>query len=323
MKDINISFIRYYVTLVECKKFNTAAQKLHISQPALSKSIMLLEEHLGTPLLKRFPRGFDLTDAGKYFYETATYFLKLYDDFLYDIDSRVTSLYSGTVRMSSSGVILELFFPEIIIKLREKYPAIKIFSKEEDTNDTVQSLLSHKVDFGTAIYPIPQDIQNNFITHSLLESSFHVVLRRNHPLAAKDSIHISDLDHMDVLTPGEASQVHHSFLALCRQHSLTPSIMCSCSQIHSLIQLTRGGVGLAILPAVFLRSLPPELTHRPLTPALPWKLILIAPKTVASLAVSTTISFVQDYFHSLNPADGTLISPMPDDPSEIPDSLAN
>ena len=299
MKDLNISFIRYYVTLVECKKFNKAAQQLHISQPALSKSIMLLEDHLGTTLLKRFPRGFDLTDSGKYFYEMAVYFLKLYDDFLYDIDSRVGSLYSGTVKMSASGVILDMFFPDIIIKLQEKYPAIKIFSKEEDTNDTLQSLLSYKVDFGTAIYPVPKDILGNFTIYPLLDSSFHIVLPQDHPLANKDTIHISDLHNMDILTPGEFSQVHQSFVSLCRENSVTPVIMCSCSQIHFLLQLTRAGVGLAILPSVFLHTLPPELTHRPLSPTLPWKLILISPNNVASLAVSTVISFVQDYFHSL------------------------
>lgn len=298
MKDINISFIRYYVALVECKKFNKAAFQLHISQPALSKSIMLLEDYLGTALLRRYPKGFELTDAGKYFYETSVYFLKLYDDFLYDVDSRVCSPYSGTVRMSISGVILDMFFPDVIIKLREKYPAIKVFAREEDTSDAIQSVLSHKVDFGTAICPLPKEVKDSFSTYTLLTSSYHIVLPRNHPLTEKSVIHVSDLNGLEILTPGESSQVQKSFVSLCRENSVTPIIMCSCSQIQFLLQLTRAGIGLTVLPDIFLQSLPPELAHRPLSPVLPWELVLISPNNVLTLAVSTVISFIQNYFHS-------------------------
>lgn len=304
LKDINISYIRYFVTLVEQKKFNKAAYQLHISQPALSKSIMLLEDYLGTSLLKRYPKGFELTDAGKYFYETSVYFLKLYDDFLYDVDSRVCSPYSGTVRMSSSGVLLDMFYPDIILKLREQYPDIKIYAMEEDTNAAIQSLLSHRVDVSTAIQPLPPEIKNRFTTHPLMNSSFHIVLPTGHPLTCDSAVHVSSLDGMNILTPGEFSQVHQSFLNLCKENAVSPVITFSCSQLHLLFRLAAEGVGLAVLPDIFLRALPPGLTHRPLVPALPWNLILISPNNAFSLAVSTVISFVQNYFHSLD-ADGT------------------
>ena len=299
MKDINISYIRYFVTLVEQKKFNKAAYQLHISQPALSKSIMMLEDYLGTSLLKRYPKGFELTDAGKYFYESSVYFLKLYDDFLYDVDARVCSPYSGTVRMSSSGVILDMFYPDIILRLREQYPDIKIYAMEEDTNAAIQSLLSHRADVASAIYPLPQEIKDRFITHPLLDSTFHIVLPADHPLARDPTVHVSSLDGMSILTPGELSQVHLSFLSLCKENSVSPIVTFSCSQLHFLFRLVAERVGLAVLPALFLRSLPPELTHRPLVPVLPWNLVLISPNNAFSLAVSTVISFVQSYFRSL------------------------
>ena len=299
MKDINISYIRYFVTLVEQKKFNKAAYQLHISQPALSKSIMMLEDYLGTSLLKRYPKGFELTDAGKYFYESSVYFLKLYDDFLYDVDARVCSPYSGTVRMSSSGVILDMFYPDIILRLREQYPDIKIYAMEEDTNAAIQSLLSHRADVATAIYPLPQEIKDRFITHPLLDSTFHIVLPADHPLARDPTVHVSSLDGMSILTPGELSQVHLSFLSLCKENSVSPIVTFSCSQLHFLFRLVAERVGLAVLPDLFLRSLPPDLTHRPLRPVLPWNLVLISPNNAFSLAVSTVISFVQSYFRSL------------------------
>ena len=259
----------------------------------------MLEDSLGTSLLKRYPKGFELTDAGKYFYESSVYFLKLYDDFLYDVDARVCSPYSGTVRMSSSGVILDMFYPDIILRLREQYPDIKIYAMEEDTNAAIQSLLSHRADVATAIYPLPQEIKDRFITHPLLDSTFHIVLPADHPLARDPTVHVSSLDGMSILTPGELSQVHLSFLSLCKENSVSPIVTFSCSQLHFLFRLVAERVGLAVLPDLFLRSLPPELTHRPLVPVLPWNLVLISPNNAFSLAVSTVISFVQSYFRSL------------------------
>lgn len=296
MKDINISFIRYYVTLVESKKFNKAAEALHLSQPALSKSIMQLEEHLGTALLKRYPKGFDLTDAGKYFYETSTYFLKLYDEFMYDIDSRVNSLYSGTVRMSASGVLLERFFPHLLVKLRETYPTIRLFFKEEDTSSAVQSLLTHKADLATAITPIPQQIKGNFNICPIMSSIFHVVMPQDHPLAQKSVVSVKDLDKVPLLTPGESSQATQSFLAHCQEHGVQPKIVCSSSQFQLLNKLTELGCGLSIQPAAFLDNLPQSLVHCPLSPQIPWELQLISPNNTLSLAAATVISFIKSYF---------------------------
>jgi len=300
MKDLNISFIRYYVTLVECKKFNKAAEALHLSQPALSKSIMQLEEHLGVALLKRYPKGFDLTDAGKYFYETSTYFLKLYDEFMYDIDSRVNSLYSGTVRMSASGVLLEQFFPDLLVKLRESYPTIRLFFKAEDTSSAVQSLLTHKVDLATAIAPIPQKLKGNFTVCPVMSTVFHVVMPKDHPLAQKSVVSVKDLDKVCLLVPGESSQATQSFLAHCRDHCVQPEIVCATSQFQLLIKLTELGCGLSIQPAVFLRNLPESLVHRPLSPKVSWELQLISPNNTLSLAAATVISFMKSYFDSLS-----------------------
>lgn len=300
MRDINISYIRNFVTLIEYNNFTTAAYHLHISQPALSKSIASLEDFLGINLLKRFPKGFELTDAGRYFYESSLYFLKLYEEFLYDISSRVNSNYSGKVRMSIPGAVMDKFFPDIINLLLKQYPSIKVYMKEEDSQSTIQSLLSRKTDFGLAVYPFPEEIKEKYIIHNLVQSLFHIVLPVTHPLAEKKHININELNNISVLTPGEYSMIHQSFDDLCRKNSVYPNYTCLCSQISSLLSLTKAGTGLTVLPQIFLHDLPEGLIHHPLQPALSWKLALITPTNAQPLAVSTTISFIKQYFISYN-----------------------
>lgn len=299
MKDINISYIRYFVTLADCKKFSRAASELHLSQPALSKSIRLLEEHIGTTLLKRYPKGFELTDTGEYFYKASVYFLKLYDEFLSDVDSKVSSPYSGTTRMSASGVVMDTFFSDVISILKKKYPEIKIYATQEDTNGAYHSLMDHKVDFATAITPLPAEASDKFNVHPLLKSTFYLVLHKYHPLVSKEFIEPEDLSGLDILTPGEASYIHKTFVSYCSQHSIVPKIVCACSQINFLFQLTQENIGAAVLPEVFLKSLPNDLEKRKISPEIPWELALIYPKTPLSRATKATLDITKGYFSSI------------------------
>jgi len=274
MKDISINFIRYFVSLIDCGKFSIAAEHLHLSQPALSKSIMTLENQLGTELLKRYHHTFELTDVGHYFYESSVYFLGIYDDFLSNIESRTRSPYSGTVRVSSSGVVLDMFFPNIIRRLSRDYPSIRIFTREEDTTSSIQAILSHKADIGTGLYPLPRSYQNSFVSHHLLSSTFHIVLPKEHPLAEREQVHVKDLDNQNVLTPGQYSFIHQEFHRVCEENHSRPNIVCSCSQIQFLLNLASSGSGLAVLPDALLVNVPKNLTHRPLIPELAWDLAL-------------------------------------------------
>ena len=299
MKDLNINFIRYFVTLIDCGKFSTASELLHLSQPALSKSIMTLEEQVGTPLLQRFHHRFELTDAGHYFYESSVYFLQIYDDFLYDISSRTSSPYSGTVKVTASGVILDMFFPEIISSLSKNYPSIKIFTREEDTSTAIQSILSHKADVGTCLYPLPEKYRNAFESHHLLSSAFHIVFPGKHPFSGKACVPVEELRGQSILTPGQFSFVHQEFLRICKEHNVHANVVCSCSQIQFLISMVALGSGLAVLPEALLENLPAELQHRALTPTITWDLALIYLKdNYLPLPVSVVIDYITDAFSS-------------------------
>lgn len=314
MKDISITFIRYFVTVIDCEKFSTAAEQLHLSQPALSKSIMTLEEQLGSKLITRYHHSFELTDVGRYFYETSVYFLQIYDDFLNNLDSRTRSPYSGTVNVSASGVILDMFFPDIIRRLAKDYPSIRIFTREEDTTSVIQAISSHKADIGTGLYPLPRNYQNSFVTHHLLSSTFQIVFPKDHPLAKQEQIRVEDLDGQNVLTPGQYSFIHQEFIRVCKEHHSQPNIVCSCSQIQFLLNLSASGSGLAVLPEALLVSIPDCLTHRPLVPKLAWDLALYYLKdTYLPLSVSVVLDSIMYYFGSI-PNNSVVVLPPQEEP---------
>lgn len=298
MQDLSISMIRYFVTLVDCKQFVKASETIHISQPALSKSIQILENTLGVQLLKRHPRGFNLTDEGQYFYEKSSYFLKLYDDYLYNISERVHDPYSGTVRISVSGAIQDAFFPDLISLFNQKYLGIKIVARDEDSEQTILSLAEGKVDFGIAVAPIPINTSEIYCVTPLLDSSYHLVFPEEHPFANKDYISIRDLDSERILLPGESSRIRQIFMNNCVTHDVSPKIVFSGSQIGVLLALVKRGNGFSVLPGIMLDKISTEgLTHRPISPTIPWSLVITYPKHgFFSLSAKCTHSYFVEYF---------------------------
>lgn len=298
MQDISITLIRYYVTLVETKQFMKAAKLCHISQPALSKSIQTLESMLGTSLLKRYHRGFELTDAGKYFYEYSSYFIKLYDDFVYDINERVCSPYSGTVRISASGAIIDRFIPEYVCALLKEYPNLRIYTREEDTELTVNSVVDGKVDFGLALLPIPVSLRGSLKVTPIVSSSYHLVFPEGHPLTEKETVSLFDIDKKNIMLPGEQSRIRTSFLKSCEDQDIHPNVVFSCSQIQTLFSLVRDNTGFAVLPGVMLDSpLAFGLEHRPFMPTISWDLAMISPsKGFFSLSAACASTFFKEHF---------------------------
>lgn len=301
MQNLNIAFVRYFVTVVDCNKFSTAALRLHVSQPALSKGIQLLERELGVTLLKRYPRGFSLTEAGKFFYEASLDFLKTYDDYLSNVERRAFSPYSGTVRLSASSVIFSSFFTQILINLREKYPDIRIFAREEDAGQTIQSLLDRKVDFGITVVPLAADVAGRFTSIPILRSTLHVVCPADHALAGDNIIQVRDLEPQPLLVPSEFSWIHQRFVKLCETNGFSPNIMCSCSDMHFLLNLTKAGIGLAVLPGALLQDIPNGLVHLPLVPMQDWELAMLLPNVPRPPVVNATVRYIQDYFSSRMP----------------------
>ncbi len=301
MQDISISLIRYFVTLVDKKQFVKAAEFINISQPALSKSIKTLESQLGVKLLKRLPKGFELTDEGEYFYETSSYLLNLYDDFLYNISDRIASPYSGTVRLSVPGAITEAIMPQLLDAFWKKYPEINIAIRGEDSETSIASLIDGKADFILAVAPIPATYAGVIKYIPVFDSSYHVVFPESHPFNDQDSIHIKELDKQHILLPGESSRIRRVILDTFSAQGIVPKLVLSCSHFGFLLSSVQMGRGVAVLPKLLLTDdNMTGLSSRPLEPSSIWQLgILSRNNGFFSLAAQCAYNFFLDYLCSL------------------------
>ena len=117
--------IKLFVRVVECGSFSAAAREAGIGQPAVSKQIASLEEHLGAQLVQRTSRNIKITQAGRTFYESAT---RLVDDLEAAealVGTKQTSP-SGLVRMSTAPVFGRLYVVPLLQRFLAQFPDVSV-----------------------------------------------------------------------------------------------------------------------------------------------------------------------------------------------------
>ena len=136
---MNSKQLFYFVSVAETGSFTAAAQKLGLSQPPLSKQIMLLEEELGVMLLKRGSRKAELTEEGTYLYGQAKNILSMMDTTAQEL-SHFHGGQNGVLRLgtiSSSGYILT---EQILKNFCQEFPRIRFELNEGNTYELLEQL---------------------------------------------------------------------------------------------------------------------------------------------------------------------------------------
>ena len=143
--------IRYFVALAEHLHFGKAALALNVAQPALSQQIRQLEDELGSPLFERNTRRVTLLPAGNNFLARAQailHELSLAAEEAKDINVG----HSGSVRIGFVSTAAPRLIPELLHRLRRKYPRIQVDLYETDPHDQVQQLHWLRIDIGIMLF---------------------------------------------------------------------------------------------------------------------------------------------------------------------------
>jgi DNA-binding transcriptional LysR family regulator len=121
--------LRHFVAAVECGNLSAAAEKVLISQPALSRSIKGLEDHLGTQLLERLPRGVVPTPAGRAFFRDAKFILNECAHVHHELRS-FSAGKVGSVAIGVAPLFATYILPTVVEKLAEIMPLVDVSVSE-------------------------------------------------------------------------------------------------------------------------------------------------------------------------------------------------
>lgn len=117
--------LKHFLAVAEVGSVQGAARLLNVSQPALTKSIRLLETHLGVTLFDRSTRGVALTDVGKTFYNRARTIEIEWDASLADLNASRQGA-RGNLRIGAGPTFAANFLPEVLAEISERYPNVEV-----------------------------------------------------------------------------------------------------------------------------------------------------------------------------------------------------
>lgn len=250
---MNTRQIQYAVILSETRNFSEAAEKLNISQPALSKQIIALETELDVKLFDRSTNPLALTAAGEFFIEKSKKLLFEEDVLLKTLDKYKTGekgkLVIGAVPFRSSYMM-----PKLIKKIKEKFPEIKVELSEYGLSVLEKGLLDGEYDFAIMNLPVNHP---EFETIPLCEDELVLAVPAEYKNLVKvnKNCEITDLSvakEIPFVTVGKEQEMRKLFDALCAAAGFEPDIYAQVTGVLTAWEVAKSGSAATIIPKQFV-----------------------------------------------------------------------
>ena len=173
--------LEIFALIAELKSFTATAEKLGISQSAVSHALKSLEQQWGINLISRSQSDIELTTTGQQLLTHVKELLSISDTLEKEV-AAIHGLNEGTLRIGSFGASSSIYLlPEILEAFRQRYPKIEIYIDEGEDKEVAQWLLERRIEVGFLIMP-----DERFDTFPLIEDRFVALIPSGYPLAKPD-----------------------------------------------------------------------------------------------------------------------------------------
>lgn len=254
--NISLRQLRAFVAVAESSSFSRAADRLALTQPAVSRNVTELEQALGLQLLHRTTREVELTEAGRLLLGNVTRVLEDLDACLLEVQGLATQR-KGRVKVASSPTLSAHLMPQCIAQARQLMPGVSIKLLDRIQSDVLASVRSGEVDFGVVIDPSERQ---DLCTQDILSEPFSLVCLSTHRLAQASDVHWSELgDEAMVLLDGDSGSRRLIDSAL-QAHGVAAQTVQDVGHTTTIYSMVEQGLGLSVVPQL---AIPAEWKSRP------------------------------------------------------------
>lgn len=247
---LDLRSLRSFVAVVSAGSISSAAQSLHIAQPALSVLIKQLEEQLGATLFDRHPRGVALTAVGERLLGHAVEILRRVD-VAYDDVRQAVDQPSGRVAIALPQSVAKFVTVPLVQAVVRRWPLIQLQMVEMSSGYIPEQLLHGLVDIGMT-FGTEDDARMRFM-HVLQEELVFVTtarqLAQHHRGSAGSSAQMAlqDVTRFPMVLPTTAQGLRRVVDSYMAAANLAPHIMVEVNTIHEILALVAAGIGSTIL----------------------------------------------------------------------------
>lgn len=250
---MELTTLRYFQAIAREGHVTRAAQRLGVSQPALSSMLKKLEAEVGAPLLHRTGKGVTLTDAGRLFLEHAEEALRASDDAVSSV-RQLLGLERGSIRLGGGATATTYLLPRVVSAFRKRHPKLRFYIREEGSSGVAQSVLAGELDLGIVTLPLALPGAEDLMTVELARDELRLIVPARHPLAARKSFRWADLDGAPFVAFEAGSAVREMIDAGAESAGIRLDVVMELRSIDSIKQMVAAGIGVAFVSRFALRD---------------------------------------------------------------------
>lgn len=238
------------VALAECRSFSRAAQKLGVTQPALSAQIRALEEQIGASLVERRATGAELTPLGRECLSYAEAALQA-GRALVEFSARAQQRLKGRTRLGVSATVGPYLLPSVVARLHRSHPDLRLLVRESAPEDLARELLAGEHDCIVVQMPLRAETLQ---FEELYRERVLVLLASDHPLARCPFVAVESLAGQRVIALDERFTLGTQAVELSRAFGAEMAEEYRGGSLDALRLMVGMGAGIAFAPELYVRS---------------------------------------------------------------------
>ena len=230
--------------IAETGSFTAAGEKLHVSQSAISRQILILEDELGEPVFHRIGRRIRITAAGESLLQLSHRVFRDLQDTVSAISDTREAL-RGSIGLVGGMTVCLYVFPRLLAEVRRIHPSLDMRVTVGSTQRSIEMLRTGGGDLGLLTLPIEA---SDLVSVPLLQEELLLVTYPSHPLAAQKKIVPADLDKQPFVLFETGSITRRIVEEFFGRERISPPVIMETENVEIIKAMVRSGLGISIIP---------------------------------------------------------------------------
>jgi len=246
--------LRGFYEIAREQSFTRAADKLFLTQPAISLQLKALEEELGEVLLERSRKRIRLTPAGEILFQHAQELFARLESARDEI-AALQNVLRGRLVVGTSDTNCTYILPELLQAFREQFPNVELDIRNRMSPEVVHLVLENEVDFGLVTLPVRH---RDLISRKLFERRDVLICPPDHPLGSRKYVRLEEVAEGPLLALERGSTSRQLMDEAFRQAGLVPLVAMNLGAVEVIKRFVEIGLGIALVPQVTVREEVPQ-----------------------------------------------------------------
>lgn len=236
--------LKTFLEVQRQKSFSKAAEKLRITQPAVSAQIRSLEREVGETLFDRKGGKVTFTAAGRVFEPFAEHVLERQRHMMMMVAEQLRSP-RGEVGISAQESTSLYVLPEVFVEFKKHYPRVALKIVRAERARTIEALLNREVDFGVVSLPVKDP---RFAVETIHRDELVLAVPKDHPLRSAKDPGVKDIVKYSFLLPKQGRQ-RELILNIFRMQDVQPKTVMEVESGELMKRFILSGLGIGFLPS--------------------------------------------------------------------------